>query len=275
MPSREESRKAALKLASERAADLAALLDDGVEVDSAGDPGLALVCACFCVRTSRLLSAVVHLCSSSFGVESQSLLRTMLQDLVDIRYIATDPHVLAEKWREHETRRRYYTYTTRSSLQDMPKPDDFDDLQALIDRDWAEAKSMAARKLKKSVKNVSKNEARKYVLKDRWTRLSIRGAAEKANQKYADTLELFEWYPYLSEHAHGSPGLAADYLQQHNERVFIRDHRDPRFKSASMAISALVYAHATFLGLCDMGLKYDPSPLIEDLPLTEWEFDDL
>jgi hypothetical protein len=271
----EERRLKALEVASARAAALAAQLDDGVEV--ASDHGLpaALLCAYYAVRTSRLLSAVVRLCEDGFGIESQSLLRSMLQDMADVRYVATDPGQLCESWREHESRRRYYVYTTHVDHSETEPPADFDDLEALIDRDWYEAKELAARRLHKSPANVSRTEARKYLLKDRWTRLSIRQAAEAADLKYPDTLELFRWYPYLSEHSHGSPAMARDYLHKQDGRPFIKAHPDPRFKSASMAIAALVYAHATTTGLRDIGLKCEPQRLIDDISFDGIEFGDL
>lgn len=271
----EERRVLALEIAAERAAALAASLDDGVEVAKTHGWPAALVCAYYAMRTSRALSAVVHLCSNSFGVESQSLLRNMSQDMVETRYMATDPAVLCEQWRLHESRRRYYTYKMRRELQDMEEPDDLRELEELIARDWEAARVFAANKLHKEPKNVSNREARRYLLKDRWTRLNIHEVAEAANSKYPDTVKLFEWYPYLSEHAHGSAGLATDYLQPHGSQLFVKDHRDPRYKSASMALSALVFANATFIGLCDIGLLYDPAPLLEDFPFDDSEFDDL
>lgn len=69
--------------------------------------------------------------------------------------------------------------------------------------------------------------------------------------------------------------LASDYLQKHDSQLYIKDHRDPRFKSASMAISALVYAHGTLVGLKDVGLKYDPDSLLDDLPIEAGDFEDL
>jgi len=275
MSSSEDGRLSALSIASKRADDLAVALDGGVEVRSDHGWPAALVCAFFSVRTSRALSAVVSLCSNSFGVESQSLLRSMLQDLVDVRYIATDPEPLSEQWRIHESRRRYYTYMMRKELQDMEQPDDFDELQAIIDQDWVEAREIAATKKHKQLANVSRRDARGFLLKDRWARLNIHETAKRANYKYPDTFKLFEWYPYLCEHAHGSPGLAGDYLQKTDAQIYIKDYRDSRFKSASMAISALVYAHATFVGLRDIGLKYDPDPLIEDMPVEDVDFGDL
>lgn len=275
MSGAEASRLAALTITGQRADALAGALDDGVEVSSTHGWPAALVCAFYGVRTSRALSAAVHLCSNSFGVESQSLLRNMLQDLVDVRYMATDPGLLCEQWRIHESRRRYYTYKMRQGLQEMERPEDFEELEAIIRRDWDDAKAIAAQKTHKDVQNVSKREARKFLLKNRWTRLTIRETAERANEKYPDTMRLFEWYPYLSEHAHGSPGLASDYLQKHDSQLYIKDHRDPRFKSASMAISALVYAHGTLVGLKDVGLKYDPDSLLDDLPIEAGDFEDL
>lgn len=271
----DERRAIALEHAARRASELAALLDDGVQVSTEFGWSAALVCAFFGVRTSRALSAVVHLCQNSFGVESQAILRNMLQDLVDVRFMATSPGLLCEQWREHESRRRYYTYVTRRELQEIDEPGDFAELQALIERDWDGAKRIAAGKLHKDAANVSRTQARKYLLKDRWTRLSIRETAQKATEKYPDTAEHFGWYPYLSEHAHGSPGLAGDYLQSHDSQVYLKDFRDPHFKSASMAVSGLVYAHATFVGLRDIGLKYDPAPLIENMPLEGLDLEDL
>ncbi|MDO9108900.1 MAG: DUF5677 domain-containing protein [Coriobacteriia bacterium] len=275
MESPEECRVAALEIAAARAETLAAALDGGVEVETRNGWPAAMVCAHYAMRTSRTLSAAVHLCANSFGVESQSLLRNMSQDMVEVRYIATDPVVLSEQWRVHESRRRYYVYNSRVELQEMDEPEDLNELEQLIESDWNEARDLAAAKLHKEPKNVSNREARRYLLKDRWTRLNIHQVAEAATQKYPDTMELFEWYPYLSDHAHGSAGLTGDYLQKQGSQLFVKDHRDPRFKSGSMAVSALVLAHSVLVGLNDIGLKCDPESLIADLPFSGPEFDDL
>jgi hypothetical protein len=122
---------------------------------------------------------------------------------------------------------------------------------------------------------VSRSEARRFLLKDRWTRLSIRGAAEAAEAKYPGTVRMFAWYSFLSENAHGSAGLATDYLEHVNGTLYVKDHRDLTFKSASLALASLVHAHAVFTALRDIGLKYDPAPLIEDVPFEDAEFGDM
>ena len=275
MTSTEEKRLQALEVANDRAQALGVAFDDGVEVEARAGTSGALVCAYFAMRTYRQLAAAVHLCSHGFGVESQSLLRNMAQDMADVRYIATDPSVLAESWRQHESRRRYYTYISRRGRQEIDEPADFAELEELIDADWAEAKSLAGAKHHKEAHIVSRGMARNFLLKDRWTRLSIRGAAEAAEKKYPGTLEMFGWYSFLSENAHGSPALAGDYLQSVDGVPYVKDHRDPTFKSASLALAALVQAHAVFVALRDIGLKYDPAPLIDDVPFTDAEFGDM
>ncbi|NTW28013.1 MAG: hypothetical protein HGA39_01420 [Coriobacteriia bacterium] len=275
MTTQEETRRLVLITASERAGALTAGLGAGIEVLGTYGPSAAVVCAFYGVRTSRLLSAVALLCRSSFGVESQSLLRSMLQDVADVRYIATDPVALCEQWRQHGSRRRYYAYKmVTDDPQGTDIPCDFEDLERLIEADWAEARRIAAEKTQQDIKKVSKTKAGRYLLKDRWTRKTIRQAAEIANAKYPDTLDLFRGYQYLCEHTHGSPGLASDYLVKHDSRLCVRDRHDAAFKSASMALQALVFAHATLGALSDIGLKYDPAPLIDALP-QGWDCSDL
>jgi len=271
----EKKRLRALQIADDRVSELAIAFDGGVEIESkAGQAGM-LVCAYFAMRTCRQASAVVHLCAHGFGVESQSLLRNMIQDMADVRYIATNPTELAETWCAHESRRRYYTYVSRKAEGKLDAPPDLDELKVLIEADWREAKQLAAERHHKSVQSVSRKEARNFLLKDRWTRLSIRAAAEAAETKYPGTLQIFGWYKFLSENAHGSPALATDYLKQHNGHLYVKDHRDPVFKSASLALAALVHAHAILVALHDIGLKYDPDVLVHDVPFEDSEFGDM
>jgi len=235
-----DAHTAALNEVAERAEQLRALLAKGLKVSNKNGQHAAVFVAFFATRTSRNLDAVITLCSSGFGIESQALLRVMSQDMVEVRYVATDPLVLPAKWCEHESRRRYYAFTKHVKKTGAPSPHDMDELMALIERDKQDGRRVAAERLGKE--KPSAKEARRFQLKHRWTHLSIARAAEEAEKQFGGTVAAHEWYEYLSEHAHGSAASARDYLEE-KDGVFFTNPHDASFKSAPMAIAALHYTH--------------------------------
>ena len=265
-----DAHTAALNEVEERAEQLRALLAQGLKVSNKNGQHAAVFVALFATRTSRNLDAVITLCSGGFGIESQALLRVMSQDMVEVRYVATDPLVLPAKWCEHESRRRYYAYTKHVKSTGTPPPADMDDLKALIARDREDAKRVAAERLGKE--KPSAKEARRFLLRTRWTRLSIAQVADEAEKVFEGTVAAHEWYEYLSEHAHGSAASARDYLEEKDGAFFTNPH-DASFKSAPMAIAALHYTHLILEALVELGLDYDPSvlndPLEADLSILD------
>lgn len=247
----------ALQEVGERAAQVRSMVERGVRVSKAHGPHAEVFVALFATRTSRNLDAVITLCSAGFGIESQALLRVMSQDMVEVRYVATEPTVLPVAWCEHESRRRYYAYRDHAQKDGAPPPSDIGDLEALIERDTADAKRLAAEKGRPT-------DWKRFRLKNRWTRLSIADAATRAEKRFEGTVAAHEWYPYLSEHAHGSAASARDYLEE-KDGVFFTNPHDASFKSAPLAIAALHYTSLVFEALVEMGLDYDRAPLSEPL----------
>ena len=253
-----DAHTAALNEVRDRAEQLRALLAHGLKISNKTGQHAAVFVALFATRTSRNLDAVITLCSGGFGIESQALLRVMSQDMVEVRYVATDPQVLPAKWCEHESRRRYYAYAKHVEKTGAPPPTDMDELKALIARDREDARRAAAERLGKE--KPSAKEVRRFLLKNRWTRLNIAQAADEAEKRFEGTVAAHDWYEYLSEHAHGSAASARDYLKGRDGTFFTNPH-DPAFKSAPMAIAALHYAYLVFVALADMGLDFDPASL--------------
>jgi len=81
---------------------LRAPLDAGLELDNTPGGFLASI---FLVRCARNLAAVLLLCESGWAPEAQTLLRAMVEDMVTLSYISTDPEQLALKWLRFENRR--------------------------------------------------------------------------------------------------------------------------------------------------------------------------
>jgi len=157
---------------------LRAPLDAGLELDNTPGGFLASI---FLVRCARNLAAVLLLCESGWAPEAQTLLRAMVEDMVTLSYISTDPEQLALKWLRFENRRL---------------PDAAQILAAFSGQKMPERKDQP-----------------KY---ERWTRLSFNEMAKRAEKVVPGVLEYLRYvYPILSDRAHGNTSASSMYMRVH------------------------------------------------------------
>jgi hypothetical protein len=140
----------------------------------------AFVGSLFLIRCARTFAAVVTLCEHGWAPEAQTLLRAMVEDMVTIGYISTEPEKLAHRWLSFENRR-------------LP---DHADLFAAFSGE----------------EPPNRGERPKY---DRWTRLSFNAMAERADGVVPGLLEYLGYvYPILSDRAHGNTSASGIYIRQ-------------------------------------------------------------
>ena len=142
------------------------------------DSAPAFLGSLFLIRCARNLAAVLTLCEAGWAPEAQTLLRAMVEDMVTVSYISTDPEALAQKWLRFENRR-------------LPAPED---LVAAFT--GGEAPGHADRP--------------RY---ERWTRLSFNAMAERADSVVPGLTEYLGYvYPILSDRAHGNTSASGLYV---------------------------------------------------------------
>ncbi len=153
-------------------------LDGGLEVDNTPH---ALLASIFLVRSVRNLAAVLVLCEAGWAPEAQTLLRAMVEDMVTLAYISTEPEKLAPQWLAFENRRL---------------PDAEELLAAFTGNDAPE-----------------REDRPRY---ERWTRLSFNAMAERADSVVPGLTEYLGYvYPILSDRAHGNTSASGMYLRMH------------------------------------------------------------
>jgi hypothetical protein len=207
----------------------------------------------FTTRALRNYQAVILLCDCGHGVEAQALLRLLLEDLINLRFIATDPMRLSKAWVRQEGRRRYqYHLSEREKDPDRKPPDDIATLRGLYAAD-----ARAVRTTPKGRK-MSKQQVADAIAKMSWTKLGLRSRARAADAsgKYEHTEHGYlQFYPYLCDHTHGSSTLAADYLQDVNGEIHVVPD-DQTYKSVTPKVLATWYVHSIQRALGDLGLEH-------------------
>ncbi len=151
-------------------------LDEGLEFERTTQ---AFVGSLFLIRGARNLNAVQILCKAGYAVEAQTMLRTMVEDVVTLSYISTKPEKLAEAWLTFENPR------LAQSLELLAKANGHDIA------DTVERPRFA-----------------------RWTRLSLFQMAEKADRVTPGIAEYLDFvYPVLSDRAHGNTSSSPSYAR--------------------------------------------------------------
>jgi len=174
----ESTRLTVIEEAGVALAAMRAPLDVGLEVENS--PG-AFVGSLFLVRCVRNLAAVIVLCEAGWAAEAQTLLRAMVEDMVTLSYISTDPDTLAGKWLSFENRR-------------LPDAEEL-------------AAAFAGQQMPE------RGDRPKF---ERWTRLSFNAMAERADAVVPGLLEYLGYvYPILSDRAHGNTSSSAMYMRVH------------------------------------------------------------
>jgi len=152
-------------------------LDAGMKFEPSTE---GLVGSLFLVRVARNMNAVQLLCDAGYAVEAQTMLRTMVEDVVTISYISTKPAKLAEDWLTFENPR------LAQSLELLAKA------QGLLPEEESPERPRFAR----------------------WTRLSLFAMAEKADKVTPGIAEYLDFvYPVLSDRAHGNTSSSTAYAR--------------------------------------------------------------
>ncbi len=236
---------------NEVAKALLAQFDGGLAMTRPVSGATGAVVAQFTTRALRTYQAILLLCENGYGVESQSLVRMLLEDLINLRYVASAPEELSRAWAEHESRRRYQFYLSqREDDPDIEPPADLTELEAQYRADEA-----AVRSRHKS-KKLSQRQVESEIREMSWTTLGLRGRARAADKsgKYEHTGHGDDqMYPYLCEHAQGGSTLASDYLEDVDGEV----HGVPNpvgYKAVTPRVLATWYVHWIQGALGDLGL---------------------
>lgn len=224
----------------------------------------------YTTRTLRNFGAVLTLCEQGYGVEAQALVRSMLEDVVDVRYISTAPETLAVEWSVHESRSRYYALKRLLSKETSTElPEDFAELEAVIAQDKVNARELAGA-------GANSRQVANLVLKGKWTRLSIGERARIAQKTYKNTLGVYALYGYLCDNTHGSAALSGDYvaLRDGNLKAALEPNE---YKSVMPLMLATYYASLILDALVPIGLvdKTDIVPALEKHLARFAELEDL
>lgn len=153
-------------------------LDRGLEIENTPH---ALLASIFLVRSVRNLAAVLVLCETGWAPEAQTLLRAMVEDMVTLAYISTDPEKLAPQWLAFENHRLPDAEELLAAFTGGEAPD--------------------------------REDRPRY---ERWTRLSFGAMAERADAVVPGLTEYLGYvYPILSDRAHGNTSASGMYLRMH------------------------------------------------------------
>lgn len=176
--SRQTTTAAVLAEARDALSALRAPLEGGLQLD---DSAHAFLGALFLVRTVRNLTAVLTLCEAGWAPEAQTLLRAMVEDMVTVAYISTQPEKLSRDWLSFENRRLPDQEQVMAAFAGEPMP--------------------------------AREEKPKY---DRWTRLSFNAMAKRAEATVPGLMEYLGYvYPILSDRAHGNTSASGIYVRVH------------------------------------------------------------
>jgi hypothetical protein len=252
--------------------EMNALFDD--EGLAIRPPNMNMDCAAvvsyYTVRATRSFAAVLVLCERGFGVEAQGIVRSMLEDVADVRYIAAQPDVLPAEWVRHESRARYYMYKHLLGRNEpTTPPDDLAELEKVIEEDKQRARESAG-------EGANSDKVNRHMLKNKWTLLSQQDRVKLAQRKWKDTKKVWEFYPYLCNHAHGSAALSSDYIAHQNGHVVAVLDQDG-YKSTTPLTLAVYYASLIFEALTHLGLVHEPriSEVLEERGVDIASLDDL
>ncbi len=250
---------------------LVATSDSGLVFAQGSLDAKAVFASFFFARTTRNLSASVLLCGADHGIEAQALLRLLIEDMIEARYVASDADVLATRWLDHEDRTRYYTWLEKlGGDPDMLSDAERMRMEALIARDHEEARASAG-------PNASADKIASRTLKRRWTHKTMLRRAQIAQKRFPDTQEHHALYKLLCDSVHASAGLMSDYLTIEGDVPRVR-MRAEGYKSATVATLSIYYAAATIATLSEFGLRDAPDVMAlasEHLDFEAFSFDDL
>lgn len=208
-------------------------LDAGLEVDDAPH---ALLASIFLVRSVRNLAAVLVLCEAGWAPEAQTILRAMVEDMVTLAYVSTDPEKLAPQWLAFENRR-------------LP---DAEELLAAFTGGEAP----------------QREDRPRY---ERWTRLSFKAMAERADDVVPGLTEYLGYvYPILSDRAHGNTSASGMYLRMHPNGALEPLYLPSGSQVEITLCNAVTAAYTTAERARSLGVSLDLGP-VEDAERRVYE----
>lgn len=206
-------------------------LDAGLEFERSTE---GLVGSLFLIRAARNLNAVHMLCEAGYAVEAQTMLRTMVEDVVTISYISTKPEQLATDWLTFENPR------LAQSLELLAK-----------------AHGLAP--------DTEPVERPRFA---RWTRLSLFAMAEKADTVTPGIAEYLDFvYPVLSDRAHGNTSSSTSYARAYPDGTLEALYKPSPTQVDVTLCNAVTVALTTAERAKALGVSLDLSPL-EDVERT-------
>lgn len=205
---------------------LRAPLEAGLSLDNSAP---AFLGSLFLIRCTRNLAAVITLCEAGWAPEAQTILRAMVEDMVTVSYISTEPEELSRKWLSFENRR-------------LPS---FGELVAAFNGEQAPERVDKPR----------------Y---ERWTRLSFNAMAERADTVVPGLLEYLGYvYPILSDRAHGNTSSSGMYVHIHPDGTAEPLFQPSPSQVAITACNAVTAALTTADRVNALGVDVEIGPLEE------------
>lgn len=196
----------------------------GLELDNSAP---AFLGSLFLIRCVRNLAAVVTLCEAGWAPEAQTLLRAMVEDMVTLAYISTDPEELSRKWLSFENRRLPSHEELLAAFHGAPPPE--------------------------------RKDKPKY---ERWTRLSFNAMAERAETVVPGLLDYLSYvYPILSDRAHGNTSASAIYLRAHPDGTVEPLFRPSGSQVAITLCNAITASYTTAERVAALGVGMLLEPL--------------
>ncbi|HAL29808.1 MAG TPA: hypothetical protein DCP20_03710 [Coriobacteriia bacterium] len=203
---------------------LRAPLDAGLELDNT--PG-AFLASIFLVRCARNLAAVLLLCETGWAPEAQTLLRAMVEDMVTLSYISTDPEQLPLKWLRFENRRLPDAEQLLAAFSGQKMPE--------------------------------REDQPKY---ERWTRLSFNGMAKRAEKVVPGILEYLRYvYPILSDRAHGNTSASSMYMRVYPDGTVEPLYLPSGAQSEITLCNAVTVTYTTAERVKALGVTVDLGPI--------------
>ncbi len=167
------------------------------------------------------------LCEEGWAAEAQTLLRAMVEDMVTLAYVSTDPDKLAGDWLAFENRR-------------------------LPDREELFAAFTGAEPPERA-------DRPRY---ERWTRFSFNQMADRADRVVPGLTEYLGYvYPILSDRAHGNTSASGMYLRMHPDGSLEPLYLPSDTQVAITLCNAVTAAYTTAERAAALGVTLDPEPI--------------
>ena len=166
------------------------------------------------------------LCEAGWAPEAQTILRAMVEDMVTLAYISTEPESLAAKWLAFENHR-------------------------LPDREELHAAFTGA--------EPPERDRPRY---ERWTKFSFNAMADRADSVVPGLTEYLGYvYPILSDRAHGNTSASGIYLRVHQDGSLEPLYLPSDNQLAITLCNTVTAAYTTAERTAALGVTIDLAPI--------------